>query len=118
MTGAGNLDRRATFQRSVVTRNAMNEPLEVWHDLATVSLQRDDVSAAEAFRAQEVGAQLSTRYKIRANPRLSDLNARDRMIYAGRVYNITGVRESARNQWYEVDTVARDDDAAVDETSP
>ena len=106
MTGAGSLDRRVTFQRATVSPNGFNEPVETWAELATVFTYHHDVSAAEAYRAQEVGAEISTRFKVRHLELLADLNPRDRLIWAGRVYNITAVREVQRLRWIEVDAVA------------
>lgn len=117
MTGSGRMNRRATIQRATVTRNSFNEEVETWGTLASVWIDRRDVSAAESFRAQEVGAQIGTRFTIRYSSDVADLNPRDRLTYGGLTYQITGVREKQRNRWLEVDCVARPDIAAVDETS-
>lgn len=118
MTGSGDMNRRITLQRATVERNSFNEEIETWGTLATVWARKHDVSAAEAFRAQEVGAQLTARFRIRYSDTVATLNPRDRLIFNGLTYNITGVREKDMNRWLEVDCVARDDIAAVDETSP
>ena len=117
MAGSGDMNRRATFQRATVTANSFNELVESWITLASLWINRRDVSAAEACRAQEVGAELSTRFRIRYSNAVADLNARDRVVYRGLTYQITGVRESKRNRWIEVDCVARSDIAAG-EVSP
>lgn len=109
MPGSGDMNRRATFQRATVTFNDFGEEVETWGTLATVWLNKRDVSAAESFRAQEVGAQLSKRFRIRYSSQVANLNARDRMIYDGAVHEIIGVREMKRNRWLEVDTVMRPD---------
>lgn len=118
MSGSGKMNRRITLQRATVVRNAFNDEIETWGTLATVWAQRHDVSAAEGFRAQEVGAELTARFTIRYSATVASLNPRDRLLYGGRIFNITGVREKDMNRWLEVDCVARDDVAAVDETSP
>lgn len=118
MSGAGILDRRITLQRATTVRNDFNEPIETWGTLATVFANKADASASESYRAQEVGAEITSRFKIRWSSTISSVNPRDRVTFGGRVYNITGVRESVRNRWLEIDCVARDDIAAVDETSP
>ena len=114
MPSSGRLTRRVTLQRATVTQNSFNEDVEAWTTLATVWAERRDVSAAEAYRAQEVGAQITTRFKIRYSSDVADLNPRDRLIFDGLTYQITGVRESLRNRWIEVDTVARPDIAAAE----
>lgn len=118
MSSAGTLDRRVTFQRATVSYNAFNEPVEIWATLAVVSVGKRDASAGETYRAQEVGAQITTRFQVRYSPLLSDLNPNDRLIYGSLVHNITAVRQVERNRWLEVDAVARPDIAAEDAGSP
>jgi SPP1 family predicted phage head-tail adaptor len=111
MSGAGTLDRRITIRRATVTLNEFNEPIETWSDLATVWAKRTDASAAEGYRAQEVGAQISARFLIRYSSDVADVDPKDRIAFDGREYNIIGVREpqGTRNQWREIDAVARAD---------
>ena len=109
MSGSGDMNRRVTLQRATMTRNEFNEEVETWGTLAEVWASRQDVSAAESFRAQEVGAQLTTRFRIRYGTTVASLNPRDRLLYVGTVYNITGVREKQRNRWLEIDAAARAD---------
>lgn len=111
MPPIGKLDRRITIQRATVTYNEFNDPIESWSDLVTVWAKRTDASAAESYRAQEVGAQISARFTIRYSSDVADVNPKDRIVFGGRDYNITGVREpdSTRNQWIEIDAVARAD---------
>jgi SPP1 family predicted phage head-tail adaptor len=107
MAGAGELDRRITIQRATVTRNEFNEPIESWGDLTTVWAKRRDASAAESYRAQEVGAGITTRFTIRWSMTAATVNPSDRVSFEGRLYNITAVRDVGRNQWREIDAVAR-----------
>ena len=118
MTGAGKLDRRITIQRATVTRGDFNEEVETWTDLATVFANRRDASASESYRAQEIGAQITTRFTLRWSADVADVNPRDRVVYSGVVHDITGVRETQRNRWLEVDCVARADIAAEETGSP
>lgn len=109
---AGKFNRRITLQSGTASKNARNEAIITWSTLATVWAERVDVSASESFRAQEVGAELTTRFRIRYSATVAGLNPNDRLIYRGVTYNITGVREVQRNRILEIDTVARDDVAA------
>lgn len=113
MSGAGGLDRRITIQRATVTYNEFNDPIETWGDLTTVWAKRRDASATESYRAQEVGAQITTRFTIRWSTTVESVTPTDRISFDGRLYNITAVRDVGRNQWREVDAVARADEAAV-----
>lgn len=114
MTGAGNLDRRIIIQRATTTLNEFNEPVETWGDLTTVWARRIDASAAESYRAQEVGAQISARFRVRYSTLIATVNPRDRIVFDGRQYNITRVSEpeGTRNQWRDIDAAARGDTAA------
>jgi SPP1 family predicted phage head-tail adaptor len=106
---AGQLDRRITIRRATTAANAFNEFVEAWTDYATVWAHRHDVSAAEGYRAQEVGAEISARFTVRVSPVTSSIDARDRIAFGGLEYNITAVREAeaGRNRFREIDCVAR-----------
>jgi SPP1 family predicted phage head-tail adaptor len=104
---AGELDRRITIQRATVAYNEFNEPVQTWAHLVTVSAMCRDASAAESYRAQEVGAEITARFTIRWSSDVKDVNPRDRVSFEGREYNITGVRNVGRRLWREIDVVAR-----------
>ena len=104
---AGELDRRITIRRAVLTPGDFNEPVPVWSDLVTVWASVRDVTDVEQLRAQEVGASVSTRFKIRWSSDVANVDPRDRIAYGGREYDITGVRELGRRRWLEISAVAR-----------
>jgi SPP1 family predicted phage head-tail adaptor len=115
--GAGDLDRRIIILTPEVTFNAFNEPVETFVELMQVSAKRSDVSASEAFRAQEIGAELTARFTIRWSPRASAIDARHRVRSKGKDYNITGIRERQdRERWLEIDAAVRAE-VAVDYNS-
>jgi SPP1 family predicted phage head-tail adaptor len=107
MSGSGDMNRRVTLQRATTSANSFNELLEGWTTLAEVWASLKDVSAAEAFRAQEVGAQLTTRFRIRHSEDVASLTPKDRLVYGNATYQVTGVRENKRNRWIEIDCVRR-----------
>ena len=112
MPPIGSLDRRITIRRDFGTvAEGFNEHVADWQDLVTVWAKRTDASASEAYRAQEIGAQISARFTVRYSPVTKDVNPKDRILFDDREYNITGVREpdGTRNQWIEIDAVARSD---------
>jgi len=113
MVGSGDMNRRATFQRATVTFDSFGGEVETWGTLASVYIHRRDASANENYKAQEVGSSLSMRFRIRYSSLVATLNPRDRVLYNGDVYNITGVRETKRNRWLEVDAVIQPDVQAV-----
>lgn len=110
-TQAGDLDTRVTILRATTTASQFNELVPTWSTLVTLWAKRTDASAAEAYRAQEVGAQISARFKIRYSALAAGINPKDRVQLEGRTYNITATRRIERNQWIEIDAVARDDQA-------
>lgn len=105
----GSRKERITIQRATITYNEFNEPIETWGDLATIWAKRMDASAGESYRAQEIGAQITTRFTVLIYPSIADVNAKDRVSFDGREYNIVAVREIKRNREIEIDAVARAD---------
>jgi SPP1 family predicted phage head-tail adaptor len=107
--GAHDLKWPIVILRAVTTRNAFNEEVESWVTLAEVGAKVTDASAGEAYRAAEVGAQISAHFVIRWSPEVGDLTPRDRITFNGRQYNITAIRDFERGEWREIDAVARGD---------
>jgi SPP1 family predicted phage head-tail adaptor len=106
---AGPLDRRVTIRRAALAENDLGEQIETWSDLATVWASRAEVSNRERFAAQEVGATLVARYRIRYSQRLYDLSPRDRIVAEGTEHNITGVGLIGRHEGFEITASTRTD---------
>lgn len=110
---SGDLDRRIRIERLNPGAGVTdyNEPVEAWVPLATLWARKNDASDGEAFRALEVGAQLTTRFLIRYSTLAATINPKDRINYKGDLYNIVGVKEpvNTRNQWLEISAVKRSD---------
>jgi SPP1 family predicted phage head-tail adaptor len=104
---AGDLDRRITIERFTETRDPFNNPVKSWAPLATVWASRADVSDSERLAAQEIGAEITTRFRIRWSRALSDVDPKDRVRFDGRLYDIVGVKEIARREGLEITTAAR-----------
>ena len=110
-----NFDRRIMIQRASVERNGFNEAVETWATLVTVWAHFADVSAAESLRAQEVAAQLDSRFTVRRyTTTTATVTTSDRISFEGKVYNIVGVREKERGRYIEIDAAARTGDAQVE----
>ena len=109
---AGKLDRRVTILRYSMTRNADNEPIETWSDLATVWASKKDISDGEKVRAAQIGASLSTRFQIRWSSLVADVNPKDRLRYGGRTYEIVGVKELGRRDGIEISALSAPDEPA------
>lgn len=107
---AGDLDRRVELQRAATTRDAFNAPVPAWVKLAEVAAAKVDVSDAERLANAEIGAAVTTRFRIRWSPEVADLSAKDRLICEGRTYAISGVKETGgRRVGLEITASARND---------
>ena len=104
---AGDLDRRIAIERFTEMRDPFNNPVKSWHELVTVWAAKTDVSDGERLAAQEVGAEISTRFRIRWSPQVSDIDPKDRVRFEGRIYDIAGVKETGRREGLEISAVAR-----------
>jgi len=104
------LDRRITLQRYGITYNSDNEPIEAWSDLATVWASVNYVSDGEKVRAAEVGASIAVRFQIRYSSTVADLNAKDRVLFDGDVFDIEGVKPLGRREGLEISAAAAADE--------
>lgn len=105
---AGRLDRRVALRRATGgSVNDMNEPVEVWTTLATVWTNVVPVMDGERLRAGETLAQMQSRFTIRYSSVVADLDPRDRLQYNGREYDINGLKEIGRREFFEITATAR-----------
>lgn len=104
---AGPLDRRVTLRRATVTTNDFGEEVQSWADIGTVWAARAEVSNRERFAAQEIGAELVARYRIRWSQLVADVSPLDRIVAGGREHNITGVALIGRNEGLEITAATR-----------
>lgn len=106
---AGRLDRRVTIMRASISTNALNEKVEDFLDIATVWASKEDISDSERIRAQEVAAEITTRFQIRHSAAVADVNPKDRLRCEGRVFDIYGVKELPYHVGFEITATARAD---------
>lgn len=107
---AGDMHRRITLQRYDVTFNADNEPNETWTpDAAAIWASWRRASARETLASAEVRAAVSDIFEIRFSSAVSNLNAKDRLVYDGRTYDISGVTEIGRREGLRIEASARAD---------
>lgn len=106
----GLMDHRLTVLRAAVTVSAYNEPVSAYAAYVTVWARRIDASMGETVRAAEVGASITAHFVVRYSPQVATITPKDRLqLEDGLTYDITGVRELARNQWLEIHATARAD---------
>lgn len=110
---AGKLDRRITLQRYGITYNDDNEPIEGWEEIGKRWASKEDVSDGEKVRAAQVGASVSTRFRVRYDSLTSTITAADRLTCEGVQYVISGTKEGdGRREEIEI-TAARQNDNLV-----
>lgn len=111
---SGALDRTVKLLMPVSSTNSANEDVITYVLAATVRASKEDVSDAERVRAQQVGAMISTRFRIRWTVDLYSMDPtwRLRLVeYQGveREYDIAGVKEIGRRVGLEITANARAD---------
>jgi SPP1 family predicted phage head-tail adaptor len=106
---AGKLDRRITIQRKSVTQSASGEPVETWGNLATRWAQVLPLRGDERFSNPQLAAKGFLTFRIRWGDLVADVGPLDRILYAGRTYDITAARDVGRNAWREFDATVNED---------
>jgi SPP1 family predicted phage head-tail adaptor len=106
---AGSLDRRVTVERAGLTTDEFGQDLESWAPLAIVWAAKEDIRDSEMLAAQQVGATVTTRFRIRWSQSVASLTPRDRLVYAGRAYQVVAVKEIGRRVGLEVTATAEAD---------
>jgi len=103
-------DRTIILERFTSTQDAgSGEEVQTWSPLATVQASKRDVSDSERVAAAEVQASITTRFQIRWDGIVSDLNPKDRLVYDGKTYDIEAVKEVGRRVALEISAAARAD---------
>ena len=107
---AGRLDTVITIERNTgSTRDDFNQPVESWTTLQEIRAAKDDLRDSERLRAQGVQATISTRFTFRWTPTTADLNAKDRIMCDGQLFDIYSVKAIGRQREWEVTANARSD---------
>lgn len=106
---AGQMDRRITIRRATTATNDFGEAVPTWCDLVTVWASKEDIRDSERFQAQEVGADRTTRFRIRYSQAVADVTPKDTIVYDGRTYNIVATKELGRRVGIEITASARAD---------
>lgn len=103
-------DRTITIERFTATQDeGSGEEVQTWSTLATVQASKKDVSDRERIAAAEVAADITTRFQIRWDSSVADVNPKDRLVYEGKTYDIVGVKELGRREGIEISANARAD---------
>lgn len=96
---AGRLDRRITLQRPARVRGEDGSWVDTWEDVATVWATVADLTAKERVGAPQVFSALAARMTIRYR---EDVRPEWRIVYEGRPWRISGIREFGRREGVEI----------------
>lgn len=102
---AGKLDRRLTIRRYTASTDNFGGEAKTWGDVATVWAQQRPIRGDERFSVQQVAGRKVQTFHIRY---YGSLTTADRVLYEGREYNVTDVRELGRREVTEFDATARE----------
>ena len=108
MMRSGARDRRITLQRRGGLVDAFGHEIETWTDLGAVWAERLDISDGERWRAAEVAAVVSTRFRVLRSGLTAGLTAKDRITSEGMVFDIQGIKQIGR-AGFEITANARAD---------
>jgi SPP1 family predicted phage head-tail adaptor len=106
----GKMDRRITLERfTEIGRDGFNEPIMDWAPLATVWASWRPASARERLASAEVGAETTDVFEGHWSDVMETVNPKDRVIYRGRVYDITRAHEIGRRDGFHIEATTRAD---------
>ena len=104
---AGQLNRKIVITRAAYNKDVMGQSIQTWNTLCTVWARYTPISDAEKVRLVEVYAEMAARFVIRWSSLVSNVDARDRINFDGRVFDIIGVKETERRRWLEISAGTR-----------
>ena len=87
---AGKLRRLVTIESVTETPNEYGEPEQVWAEFAQAWAQQEDLTGREAFLAQQVLSEVTTRFTIRY---VAGVTAKMRVVSDDTIYNIQSVAD-------------------------
>jgi SPP1 family predicted phage head-tail adaptor len=105
--GAGAFDTSIELQRMTGGRDAAGGEIANWSKLKTVWAIRSDVSDGEKWRSGQMSATRLSRFIIRYDAALADLDARDRLLLDGGIWGIVGVKVVERRALLEITAEVR-----------
>jgi SPP1 family predicted phage head-tail adaptor len=105
---AGDLDRRITVEVASSTQDAFSQKVTTWATALVVWAGKQDVSDGERTSAQEVAADITTRFQIRWSAAARAIQpSTHRVRYGARVYDIVAVKEIGFRDGIEISATAR-----------
>lgn len=112
----GERDRRVTIQQLTAAKAGSGYPKETWTTLQTAWMRKLEISsglgrASEKFKASQTAASIETQwemgYSADMDPEAVDVPATRRLVYQGRIYDITAASMIGRREGIELLTIAK-----------
>lgn len=92
MVKPGRLNKLVSVERNTEAIDTFGEAVKTWSALKTdVPASVEPLRGKELFAAQQVQAEISTRVRLRADPLLDDLVAKDRVVNGSLILEIVTV---------------------------
>jgi len=104
MINAGQMRERVTVQRPVDRQSTLGEATLEWENIAEVSASIFNVRASDYFAAQQAGALVTHKVRIRFLP---ELTYQCRLVWRGKIMEIASIMEREVRAVHEI--LARED---------
>ncbi|QIB32639.1 phage head closure protein [Ancylobacter pratisalsi] len=91
MTRAGDLNKRARFERSTPAPDGAGGNVLVWSELITVWAQFSPERARERLQAGRLASMFGGVVRIRSSQATREITQKDRVVLDGVIYNIRSV---------------------------
>jgi len=111
---AGRRDARIELHRAHTLKNGLNEDVPTWTMVGKRWAERLDASDGERLRAAEVGATITTRFRVLRDSLTRTITPKDRIVMrdsvgGDRVFDISGVKDLNGGEGLEITAAARTD---------
>jgi len=110
MSGAGAKDRWVLIEQVTDQDGESNYPVEAWTTLDHAWMEKVPIGGSERFRSAQLSASIETRWRCQYRPDLDpdaiDVAKTRRLVFDGRIYDITYAVEIGRKRELELTTIA------------
>lgn len=110
---AGPLDRRIAIQGKTVSQSDSGEEQVSWATTATVWAAKVENRGAERFTAKQITGHAVVTFRFRWSDATAAITSEHRIVYEGREYDVTDVREIGRHEGIEVDATTPSEEPLV-----
>lgn len=104
MTTASEYDRPIEIQSKATTLDGVGQEVETWTTVWTPSAKVRPMRGGERFVAKQTMGAVILTFEIRYRPGVTI--DRHRIVYDGRIYDVSDVRQIGREQGLEIDASA------------